>query len=65
MDPALFADIHFALGEIDESEHWMEKGFNDRSPLMIYAPTFQRSRPGWEDDGRLRSLLARMAFPKW
>ena len=37
VDPVTFAQIHGALGELDESLRWYEKAFADRTPNMVYG----------------------------
>ena len=45
VDPVTFAEIHCALGEVDEALGWYEKAFTDRTPNMVYAAILPRLGP--------------------
>jgi TolB-like protein/DNA-binding winged helix-turn-helix (wHTH) protein/Flp pilus assembly protein TadD len=60
--PYDFAIIYNGLGERDETFVWLERGFEERDPKML----FLNVRPQWNnlrDDPRFTSLLERMAIP--
>ena len=42
VDPVTYAEIHCALGEMDEALRWYEKAFDDRTPNMVYAAIMPR-----------------------
>lgn len=42
VDPADFAQIHSALGDVDLAAQLWEKAFEDHSPLMVYALLVKR-----------------------
>lgn len=62
VDPADFAQIHLALGDIDLAMQLLEKAFEDHSPLMVYALLLQRE-PQLRDHPRMKALIERMRFP--
>ncbi len=64
VDPATFAQIHGALGEMDESLRWYEKAFEDRTPNMVYAPTLPRLCPELVGNARYQAIVDAMGFPR-
>ena len=62
VDPADFAQIHSALGDIDLAVQLWEKAFEDHSPLMVYALLVKRE-PQLRDHPRMKALIERMRFP--
>ena len=63
-DPTHIAAIYDALGDIDEAIVWYRKGFEQRSPDVIYGV---RTQPEpWhhvKSDPRYQELVARLGFP--
>jgi hypothetical protein len=54
------ATIHAALGDVDESFHWLELAFQDRSQLLKWVPwdmVFDVLR----DDPRYPGIVARLS----
>jgi hypothetical protein len=54
--------IHTGLRERDEAFQWLEKAFQERSPMLAWAkvdPRLDCLRP----DPRFQDLLRRMTFP--
>ena len=62
VDPADFAQIHLALGDVDLAVQLWEKAFEDHSPLMVYALLVKRE-PQLRDHPRMKALIERMRFP--
>lgn len=62
VDPADFAQIHSALGDIDLAVQLWEKAFEAHSPLMVYALLVRRE-PQLRDHPRMKALIERMRFP--
>ena len=63
VDPVTFAEIHCALGEVDEALGWYEIAFADRTPNMVYAAILPRSCPELSGNARFGAILDRMGFP--
>lgn len=63
VDPVTFAQIHSALGEMDESLRWYEKAFADRTPNMVYAPVLPALCPELAGNARFQAIVERMGFP--
>ncbi len=64
VDPYVFADIYFRLGNYDKMFEYLEKSVEMRSSLMSYI--FLDSKYFWikiKDDPRYLSLLKRLNFP--
>ena len=62
IDPLWTAAIYLGLGDKDGAFQWLEKGYHERSPAMVYIKT-----PHLEsltDDPRYTDLLLRMNFPE-
>jgi tetratricopeptide (TPR) repeat protein len=64
VDPATFAAIHSALGEMDEALHWYEKAFEDRTPNMVYTAIGPRISPELAGNQRYAATVERMRFPR-
>ena len=64
VDPVTFAEIHCALGEVDEALGWYEKAFADRTPNMVYAAILPRLCPELAGNPRFEAILDRMGFPR-
>ena len=64
VDPATLAEIHCALGEVDEALRWYEKAFADRTPNMVYAAILPRLSPELAGNPRFATIIERMAFPR-
>ena len=63
MDPSTFADVHAALGEMDEALRWYEKAYEDRTPNMAYASIASRINPRLAGNPRFEAIVRRMGFP--
>jgi len=61
-DPVAFADIHAALGEMDEALRWYEKALDERSPVFALAAS--RILPQLADNPGYQAIVRRMAFPQ-
>ena len=64
VDPVTFAEIHCALGEMDEALRWYEKAFLDRTPNMVYAAILPRISPVLASNPRYKAIVDRMGFPQ-
>ncbi|HEV2042503.1 MAG TPA: hypothetical protein VGT81_21080, partial [Casimicrobiaceae bacterium] len=64
VDPVTFAEIHCALGEMDEALRWYEKAFLDRTPNMVYAAILPGISPVLADNPRYKAITDRMDFPR-
>ena len=58
-----YAEIHCALGEIDEALGWYEIAFADRTPNMVYAAMLPRFCAELSGNVRFEAILDRMGFP--
>jgi len=63
VDPVTFAEIHAALGEMDEALAAYERAFADHSPNMVAANMARRVLPRLDGDRRFQSIIGRMGFP--
>ncbi len=63
VDPVAFADIHAALGEIDEALALYEKAEATRSPNMATALLVRWAFPQLAGKPRFDAIIERMAFP--
>ena len=62
VSPGNIAQIYNGLGERDETFSWLERGFEQRDPKMV----FLKVEPKWNnlrDDPRFQDLLRRVGFP--
>lgn len=64
VDPMILATVHNALGELDVALDWVEKGFENRSPSLIWSSQAHRFDPEMAEQPRFKAIVARMAFPK-
>lgn len=64
VDPVTFAQIHGALGEMDEALLWYERGYADRTPNMVYAAILPGFSPELADNPRFAAIVGRMGFPE-
>jgi TolB-like protein/Tfp pilus assembly protein PilF len=62
VDPVTFAEIHCALGEMDEALRWYEKAFLDRTPNMVYAAILPRISPALAGNPHYKAIIDRMGF---
>jgi len=63
VDSTMIAVIHMGLGEIEEAFRWLEKAYEEHSPMLVYL----KIAPFWkaiQSDPRWQSLLRRMNFPE-
>ena len=59
VSPLLFANLESMLGETDQALEWLERGYQERTPGLIYirvGPTFLRLR----SNPRLKDLVRRI-----
>ena len=62
LDPASMSQVYSALGDVDRAMAWLRKGFEERSPLMIYM----KASAFWDPvrkDPRFQATLRQMNFP--
>jgi TolB-like protein/Tfp pilus assembly protein PilF len=64
VDPVTFAEIHSALGEMDEALRWYEKAYLDRTPNMAYAAIGSRISLELAGNPRYKAIVDRMGFPQ-
>ena len=64
VDPVTFAEIHSALGEMDEAQRWYESAYLDRTPNMSYAAIGSRISLELAGNPRYQSIVDRMGFPR-
>ena len=64
VDPVTYADIHCALGDMDEALRWYEKAFDDQTPNMVYAAIMPRLSPGLVGNARYQAIIERMGIPQ-
>jgi Tfp pilus assembly protein PilF len=64
VDPVTFAQIHGALGEMDESVRWFEQAFADRTPNMVYASILPLLCPELAGNARYQAIVDAMGFPR-
>jgi Flp pilus assembly protein TadD len=63
VSPGNIALIYNSLGERDETFSWLERGFEQRDPKMV----FLKVEPKWNnlrDDPRFQDLLRRVGLPQ-
>lgn len=63
LDPTFMGQAYGALGDIDRSIAWYQKGMEERSPTMIYM----KVNVSWDAaraDPRFQALLRQMNFPE-
>jgi tetratricopeptide (TPR) repeat protein len=61
--PVTIAGVFASIGETEEAFTWLERGYRERDPLMI----FLKVHPGWDplrSDPRFDDLLRRIGFPE-
>ena len=64
VDPVTYAEVHCALGEIEEALGWYEIAFADRTPNMVYAAMLPRFCAELSGNARFEAILDRMGFPR-
>jgi len=64
VDPVTYAEIHGALGEVDEALGWYEKAFADRTPNMVYAAILPRLGRHLAGNRRFEAIIDLMGFPR-
>ncbi len=64
VDPVTFAQVHGALGELDEALVWYEKAFADRTTNMVYAVITPGLSPELVGNARYQAIVDRMGFPR-
>jgi eukaryotic-like serine/threonine-protein kinase len=63
LDPVVMGNVYGALGDIDRAIDWYQKGFDERSPNMIYMKSGPPSDAA-RHDPRFQKLLELMNFPR-
>ena len=64
VDSVPFAQIHAALGEMDEAMRRYEKAFADRTPNMVFARVLLNVSPELAAEPRYVAIVEKMGFPK-
>ena len=64
IDPADFAYVEAALGDLDEALRSYEKAYEVRSPSMVYVAIDPRFIPELAGNARYQAIVDRMGFPK-
>jgi TolB-like protein len=62
IDPLQYATVHLGLGDKENGLDYLERGFRERRPMMVYtkvAPFYESIR----GEPRFRELLRKMKFP--
>ena len=62
VSPYNIALIYHGLGERDQALAWLERGFEQRDPKMVFLRV-ERKWDDLRDDPRFRDLLRRIGFP--
>jgi serine/threonine-protein kinase len=55
--------VHTALGHTDQAIHWLERAFEERSPLLFMLDV-ELKFDAIRADPRFQALLVRMGFPR-
>ena len=61
VSPYHVALIHNGLGERDETLAWLERGYNERDPRMVFLKV-ERKWDNLRDDPRFQDLMRRVGF---
>ena len=64
VDPVTFAQIHGALGELDESLAWYEKAYADHTTNMVFTAIMPGLSPELVGNARYQAIIDRMGFPQ-
>ncbi len=64
VDPVTFAEIHGALGEMDEALDCYERAFANRTPNMAHAAIMPGLCPELMGNARYQAIIDRMKFPQ-
>jgi tetratricopeptide (TPR) repeat protein len=59
---SMIAEVYARLGEKDRAVEWLEKGFAEREPYMVWLNLSPDSHPLWGDP-RFQDILRRMNLP--
>jgi adenylate cyclase len=62
VDPWAFCRLHMALGDPQKALHFLDKSFEERSTLALFAPIDPLLAP-LRTDARFRSIIARLKLP--
>lgn len=60
---SMIAEVYAWLGEKDRAIEWLEKGFAEREPHMVWLNLSPDNHPLWGDP-RFQDILRRMNFPR-
>jgi adenylate cyclase len=63
VDPWFFCRLHMALGDPQKALHFLDKSFEERSTLALFAPIDPLLAP-LRTDARFRSIIARLELPE-
>lgn len=63
VSPGFFSLAYVGLGDRENAFQWMEKAYQERSPLMVRIQT-EPMLDGVRDDPRFQDFLRRMKFPQ-
>jgi TolB-like protein/Flp pilus assembly protein TadD len=61
--PTFFAEVYTSLGDADEAFRWLEKGYKERSWIMLFLKISSKFDP-LRSDPRFDELVHRMKFPE-
>jgi len=64
LDPAPIGAVYASLGEMDAALRYFQKGFDERSPDMVYLMVSPRLVPQLGESAEYRKLVERMGFPR-
>jgi tetratricopeptide (TPR) repeat protein len=62
LGPHAMANLHLALGDMDEAMVWLERAYDERDVSLVRAKVNPRLDP-LRADPRFQDLLRRMKFP--
>ncbi len=63
MSPFYFADLYALLDEKDQAFEWLDKAYEERSPMLVYLrnyPNVDKLR----SDARFKALLKKIGLEK-
>jgi tetratricopeptide (TPR) repeat protein len=63
LDPVMMAAAYTGLGDTDRAIDWYQKGFEERSPNMVYMKTSPGAWDAVRGDARFQSIQRQMGFP--
>ncbi|UCH63889.1 MAG: tetratricopeptide repeat protein, partial [Fidelibacterota bacterium] len=63
LDPIIVAFAYMGIGENDQSLEWLEKGYKERSPMLVHLRLFPPA-DHLRADHRFQDLMRRMNYPE-